>query len=366
MRSFSLYTHPKIRILFHFLLWLLIYAFLLTICRTIFQIDKIMAPPVLAYSGITIMIIIFNHYFLLYFTLPLFLKKNNIWWIGVQLLLIYMLSAFISLDSISLVNRYFPGYPVLQALHKSYHISRLQDIFSYSTLSWFISYVLLFNIFSFLLKFAKKYYEANNDKISLLEEKNQMELNFLRSQIQPHFLFNTLNNIYGLVIDDHKASQAIIKLSDLLRFSLYESSLGPLSLEREISFLSDYILLEKMRHKDNKVSITFKFDDIENSSLKIKPLLLVNFIENAFKHGVNATINYSWVNISLIESKNVVTFTTINNKPKNIARSSNESTGVGLKNVRRRLELEYPERYDLSIRDTEELYEIKLTLKIDD
>jgi len=327
--------------------------------------ENLLDPPAVIYSAIIISVIIFNHYFLLYLAFPAVLKKKNFWSISLILLVVYLYSALICANSIGLVAKIYPGYPRLALLGQTYRVQKIQNLFIYTTLSWFISYILLFNIFSFLLKFAKKYYEANNEKISLMEEKNQMELNFLRSQIQPHFLFNTLNNIYGLVIDDQKASQAIIKLSDLLRFSLYESSLGSLSLQREVSFLSDYIMLEQMRHKDNKVSITFKFDDIENNLLKIKPLLLVNFIENAFKHGINANINYSWVNVTLIESKNLVTFTTINNKPEHSA-VSNYETGVGLKNVRRRLELEYPGRYDLSIRETAEIYEIKLTLKIDD
>lgn len=361
---FFLYPSKQAKAGAHLLLWMLVYVSLLVICRTVFDTGDIFTAPVLIYAGVITFIVSCNHYLLSYFTLPGIRNGMQTWLILLQLFMVYIYSTFLSLYTITLMANSFPEYHMLQLINKRYSLHQPEDFFTYRTFSWFLSYVLFFNTFTFLLKFSRKYYEANTDKISLIEEKNQMELNFLRMQIQPHFLFNTLNNIYGLVIDVPEASESIIKLSDLLRFSLYESSFGSISLQREVSFLSDYISLEQMRHKDEQVNINFDFEN-ENSALKIKPLLLVFFVENAFKHGVNANINYRWVNIVLKSSKNVVTFTITNNKSQNLSPVKNEE-GVGLKNVRRRLELEYPERYDLSIKETQEIFEVKLTLKIDE
>lgn len=362
--KYSIYPNLWARIGLHLLLWLLLYIFTMIICKGTFAIGML-TTPVLLYSLILSFVVICNHYFLSYITLPFLEKREWLWTVPLQLVMVYIFSVTVIILSIAFIAKSFPEYPTLKLQSERYYLYNFANIFNYKSFSWFISFTLFFNILSFLLKFAKNYYETNQDKISLIKEKNQMELNFLRSQIQPHFLFNTLNNIYGLVIENQKASQSIIKLSDLLRFSLYESSQGEISLQREISFLTDYIILEQIRHKDDRVSIEFDFDNIEEKSIKIKPLLLVNFIENAFKHGVNANINYSWVKIILTSKKNVVHFTIENNKPQK-KHPVKQETGVGLRNVRRRLELEYPERYDLSIKETSEVYEVKLTLRINE
>ncbi|MEN5055864.1 sensor histidine kinase [Sphingobacterium kitahiroshimense] len=204
-----------------------------------------------------------------------------------------------------------------------------------------------------------------------------MELNFLRMQIQPHFLFNTLNNIYGMVLDNHLAANSVTKLSELLRFSLNGSKKEWIFLDEEIQFLTNYIDLERIRHRPEKVNITCNFSTLENTKIKIKPLLLVNFIENAFKHGVNASVGKSWVNIQLDVDVKSIRFYIANSKPSpqgdvlsNTSiilpdiRSKIHHSGIGLENVRRRLELEYFERYALTIKDTEKEYIVSLTLLV--
>lgn len=361
--KFSIYPNTQTRIATHVLFWLLIFSYALFTYKGVFTAGMLDAP-VLVYSVIITLVVLVNHYFLSYLTLTFLQGKK--WLFPFCIFLIYIFSVYVTITPLGFLSRAFPEYPVLKLLHERYCLRYFSDFFSYRSIAWFTSFIVFFNILTFLLKFIKNYHETNQDKILLIKEKNQMELNFLRSQIQPHFLFNTLNNIYGLVIDNDKASQSIIKLSDLLRFSLYESSLGSISLEREVLFLTDYITLEQMRHKSDRVNIDFDFGNIDVNNLKIKPLLLVNFIENAFKHGVNANINYSWVNIILIAHKNVVTFVIKNNKPPKSSRQGKQEKGVGLSNVRRRLELEYPERHSLNIKETLEVYEVNLTLRIDE
>jgi two-component system LytT family sensor kinase len=361
--KFSVYPSWHSRLASHLLLWTMVFSLLLVICKGLFGAEYVSAV-ILIYTLVVVSVIICNHYFLSYVTLPLLEKK--IWVVPLHLLLVYIFSSIFTIMPLEYLARAYPEVKLLKKQSELYNIHHLWDVFTYGAFLWFVSLVLFYNILAFFLKYAKDYYETNQDRLSLIREKNIMEVNFLRSQIQPHFLFNTLNNIYGLVIENEKASQSIIKLSDLLRFSLYESSKGNVTIEREVSFLTDYIHLEQMRHKDKRVSISYNFDDIEDNQQKIKPLLIVNFIENAFKHGINASVNYSWVNIILKSKQNVVTFTIENNRPIRSAAKTKVESGVGLVNVRRRLDLEYPERYDLSIKDTVDTYEVKLTLRIDD
>jgi sensor histidine kinase YesM len=191
-----------------------------------------------------------------------------------------------------------------------------------------------------------------------------MEISFLRAQIQPHFLFNTLNSIYGLIIQNEEASKVVIQLSNLLRFSLYDSVKDHITLKEEIDFLSNYLLLEKMRYKESRVQIDYDFEQIENKEKIIKPLILINFIENAFKHGVNATIQSAWIKLSMTEKEGILIFRSANNKPVTAKRKTESTGGLGLKNVRRRLELEYQTRYSLDIKDTDDVYEVALILKL--
>lgn len=359
---YSFYPNKGIRIAVHLFLWMLIFLFYFVVNTELLRAPVVALPNVL-YSLIVVSVVVCNHYFFCYKMLP-FVEQKKWGMTLLSILLAYVFSVVCTISPLKMLAAKFPEYPIIKMQSEKYKIDHVLDIFHYSSFLWVFTVVMFYNILTFFLKFAKDYYVANIEKIALLEEKNKMELSFLRSQIQPHFLFNTLNNIYGLVIDNDKASQSILKLSDLLRFSLYESNKQTLTLQREIKFLTDYINLEQMRHRDSKVSILYDFNTIEHPELEIKPLLLVNFIENAFKHGVNSSIENSWVKIILKESKNIITFSVVNNIGKfKLKNKINDYQGVGLKNVRRRLDLEYVDRYDLSIKETQEMYEIILTIK---
>jgi LytS/YehU family sensor histidine kinase len=217
-----------------------------------------------------------------------------------------------------------------------------------------------------MIKIVKDFYESSREKLAIVQEKKSMEISFLRAQIHPHFLFNTLNSIYGLIIQNEEASKVVIQLSNLLRFSLYDSAKEHITLKEEIEFLSNYLLLEKMRYKESRVQIEYDFGQIGNTEKVIKPLILISFIENAFKHGINATIKNAWIKLSMTEKEGLLTFHSANNKPVAAAgKKSNEpGTGLGLKNVRRRLELEYQTRYSLDIKETDDVYEVTLILAL--
>ncbi|MBO9681064.1 MAG: histidine kinase [Flavisolibacter sp.] len=178
-------------------------------------------------------------------------------------------------------------------------------------------------------------------------EKQEAELNYLRSQTNPHFLFNTLNNVYALARDkDDKAPESILRLSKLLRFMLYETGGDFISIEQELRIITDYIELEKLRY-DESLRIQFT-QDIENMKQALPPLLLIPLVENAFKHGVSETRSRPFIHIHLAVH---------NRQLKLVVRNSTEEASgqrpikehIGLSNLRRQLELLYKE-YDLSLR----------------
>ena len=177
---------------------------------------------------------------------------------------------------------------------------------------------------------------------SLQKEKLETELNFLKAQINPHFLFNTLNSIYALALkksDD--TADVVVKLSKLLRFVLYEAQAKTIAIDREIQFLKDYIELESIRY-DQRLKVRFDFET-DNPNTLIVPLLLVPFVENAFKHGASETTAEAFIAIDLRLKNNRLSFVVENSFE---SESNGHQEGIGLKNLRRQLELLYPD-FDL-------------------
>ncbi len=171
----------------------------------------------------------------------------------------------------------------------------------------------------------------------LLKEKVETELNFLKSQINPHFLFNTLNNIYALARKkSDETPEVVLKLSKLLRFVLYEAEAKLIPISREIEFLHDYIDLQKIRFGD-RLDLTFKHQ-IDNAHQEISPLILIPFVENAFKHGASQSTEKSYIHIDLKVREKILKLKVENSLETN---SDIESEGIGLKNLRRQLELTY-------------------------
>lgn len=186
----------------------------------------------------------------------------------------------------------------------------------------------------------KEYFRSQRFKQrekDLLKEKTETELNFLKSQINPHFLFNTLNNIYSLARKkSDETPDVVLKLSKLLRFVLYETKDKFISISREIEFMNDYIDLQKIRFSERlKIKFRNEIDDLET---QIMPLVLIPFVENAFKHGASQSISDSFILIDL-RVKNNELFLIVENSFE--TQNSDESEGIGLKNIKRQLELFY-------------------------
>lgn len=210
----------------------------------------------------------------------------------------------------------------------------------------------IFGMTFYFIRYA--HYKELQEKEAVLQNK-QSELSFLRSQVNPHFLFNNLNNIYSLVY--YKSDQslnAISGLSELLRYMLYDTN-DTVSLTTEIAYIEKYIALQQLRF-EHPSDVDFKVNgDLEAVSLP--PLLLIPFIENAFKHGDDSAKD--WLNISIETKGGDVYFYSANKKA---AKKSDQTGGIGIDNVKRRLALLYPGKHRLEIADNDELFTVKLNL----
>ncbi|MCX7548100.1 histidine kinase [Xanthomarina sp. F1114] len=192
---------------------------------------------------------------------------------------------------------------------------------------------------------------------NLKAEKSKAELSLLRSQINPHFFFNTLNNLYALTVkQSEKAPEVILKLSDMMRYTIYEGDKEMVTLEDEIKYVNNYIELHKIRYKKS-VDIAFNHD--VDTSLTIAPLLYIILLENAFKHGIETLTENAFIHINLKEETDFIIFSIENNFDPNEISSSN---GIGLQNLKRRLSLLYKNKHELQVDVLNNLY--KTTLKI--
>ncbi len=194
----------------------------------------------------------------------------------------------------------------------------------------------------------------------LRREKLQSELNFLRAQTNPHFLFNTLNNIYALARKQSpNTAPVVMKLSQILRFMLYECTQPRIPLNDEIKVIRDYIELEKLRY-NKRLSISF-IDAVDEPGRLIAPLLLLPFVENAFKHGSSETRFETYINIELKLQEGQLELTIANSKDDDPIMKSN---GIGLQNVRRQLELIYPGQHQLEITNESQRFTVLLTIDL--
>ncbi|MBO7610314.1 MAG: histidine kinase [Muribaculaceae bacterium] len=213
------------------------------------------------------------------------------------------------------------------------------------------------------LKFYYKNLEQEKLKQELDKEVLQQELSYLKYQVNPHFLMNTLNNIHALVdIDPEKSKLSIVKLSHLLRYMLYEGTKPTIPLDRALVFLDDYIELMRMRC-DEKLEFVFdKPSPVPN--VDVLPLLVVSFVENAFKHGVSS-VEPSYIHLSIQVKDNHVVFDCENSKHHENSNGKMGEGGFGIANVKKRLDLMFGNNYDLNIDETDTTYRVNLTFPLD-
>jgi hypothetical protein len=288
-------------------------------------------------------------YFTLYFLLPRFLLAGRYW----SFFLWFVLSSFIA----GIAQRFVAfniDYPL-------YYPQALQDPFFYfpKIVKMFVGiYPVAF--FAVAIKLLKYWYANKQAQQILTQERLQAELKFLKTQIHPHFLFNTLNNLYALTLKkSDKAPETVLKLSELINYMLYECASDEVPLSKEIKFIRNYIDIEKMRYGE-KLDVDIRITG-EASDRKIAPLILLPFVENCFKHGASEDLQQSWVKLTVDVQPHVIIVKVENNKASN---GPSKKEGIGIQNVKRRLDLLYPKAHELKIFNGEETFLVVLTIRL--
>jgi len=215
---------------------------------------------------------------------------------------------------------------------------------------------------------VKLYFKSRHDQLQMaaLERQNlERQLEYLRYQINPHFFMNTLNNIHALVdIDAEKSKHTILELSKMMRFVLYEGNKKMVPISQELEFLRSYISLMSLRYTD-KVQITVELPTLnaQDAALTIPPLLFVTFVENAFKHGVTYQ-HESFIHVSISINDDTLSFLCRNSKREESEEEKKKPGGVGLRNIRERLDIIYGSSYKLNVSDGDKEYLVELEIPL--
>lgn len=347
----------KYRILTHIVFWIFIY------CLFLF-------PTLLSgrYSNETFLLNllylpsdILSTYIVIYFLIPHFLfQKKYIHFILSYFVFIVAFSLLISLP-----YEYFGVNRVLDE-------NRWSSFEEYVKLTFLWTIVVQFMItgLASTIKIAKNWLwviqekqRIEKDKIEIELKLRESELKFLKAQIHPHFLFNTLNNLYGLTLEKSDlASEVVVKLSEMLDYMLYECNENLVPLEKEIKLLENYIALEKIRH-DESLDIALTIDG-QLKNLKIAPLILLPFIENAFKHGMSKQYDRKWMRININIKNHFLKYSVSNSKELAENLANQVSEGIGLENLKKRLDLQYKNDFKLDIINSENEFKAYLELKL--
>lgn len=284
----------------------------------------------------------------IYFLIPRFLNERKLLLYGISLL------ALVIILTPVMVNVFywrFQGFPELQA-----QVVRHQT--GYYLLNFLITGA--FAIFKIISDWVK----AERDSRKIRTETMQSELRFLKSQINPHFLFNTLNSLYALTIrKSDLAPEIVLRLADMMRYMLYECNEKWVPLQREITYMENYLELEKLRHGE-KADVHLHVQG-EPGEMRVPPLLFIPFLENSFKHGLARSMDKGFVEVVLMIEPDEIHFSITNSKPAQLPHpEAARFGGIGLNNVRKRLDLLYPNAYDLQIENEPLTFRVNLQLKL--
>ncbi|MDT3404630.1 sensor histidine kinase [Mucilaginibacter terrae] len=348
-------TWPLKRVTLHVAFWVIVY-FMYT---GLYAIQLTYATSI-RNNLFYIPVHMFYYYTLAYWLVPRYLFNGRYIKFEIYLILLMIVSTLIS----RLVGIYIANPYILQHEHPSdwgfieeQKWPLHKQLFNLLTFvnAWKAMNMVVW--FALVLKMVKLWAERKQAAL-------QAELNALKAQVHPHFLFNTLNNLYALTLSNSpKSSQVVLGLSDILRYMLYECNTENASVKQEVLVLQQYISLEKLRYED-RLDLNFTIEgDLENKF--IAPLIMLPFVENAFKHGTSEKQGDVWININLSVSGNLLKFKVSNSKPDSSPADAQKHHGhIGLQNVKKRLELLYPSAHQLKIFDDDDAYLIVLELEL--
>ncbi|NRB60367.1 MAG: sensor histidine kinase [Winogradskyella sp.] len=215
-----------------------------------------------------------------------------------------------------------------------------------------------------MIKLAEDWFHFNTIENNALKQKNlkiETELKALRSQINPHFLFNSLNVIYALALEKKEGTvEAIVQLSDILRYVIYDANTERVSLKEELDLLKNYIAFQSHR---TKTAVTTLNIEIEDDTFKIYPMLLLPLIENSYKHSIYDDEASHAITIKIWQSGLDFNFSITNAKSETKNQHNKDRSGVGIQNIKTNLDLVYPGRYDFEINETSKIFQVNLALK---
>lgn len=293
-------------------------------------------------------------YGILYFILPRYLSKTRNWVFTSALLLLFVCS-------IAFINYFNFVFSLWISTRKGYFTAMPE--FEFIAPVWIrhilINYPTIIGL-ALSIKLLKNWYIKQQETVQLTREKINAELQLLKAQVHPHFLFNTLNNIYSFILNGSpRAPEMIKKLSSLLHYILHECDRPLVPLSKELSLLQDYMTLEKIRYGD-KLGMNLHIQGNAEGKM-VSPLLLIPFVENSFKHGTSRMLSHPWVRLDIHIEEYSLEFKISNNKPEKISDAA-QKKGIGLSNVKKRLQLLYPGTHSLLISENEMSFDVILKI----
>ena len=351
-----LLTYFENPVLKHILFWIAVYLYFVLSVSNISLYGSY--RHVFESYALIVLVQIVTAYFCIYVLMPKYLnrKKTGLFVFWMLILLILVFALYQTIKMLYFDVEYFDSYNEIQ---KSYAVEPYWKRLTY--FSVFLSKSILYLTPTALLLMVR-FYKNQQKLLKLNEQKKIAELTALRNQLNPHFLFNTLNNLYALALEkSDKAPEVIERLSEILDYILYRCKENYVPVQKEIELIENYLTLEKIRY-GNRVSVNF--DHTVDPEVKIAPLLLLTFVENAFKHGVAQELKKAEIHISLTTDQTLLLFSICNSKPNNaIGKNSENEEPLGIKNVKQQLELLYPNSHELTIKDKKDRHEVELRLK---
>lgn len=302
--------------------------------------------------------VIFNaiiFYGIAFWLIPKYLANHKYLYFGLITLLFFAIVSGIEYFQEQLVIKYYHLNDDVNKLVQA--VKKIKN----SLLTTNLSIVLL----AFLYRFSRDWVGLMINNRRLVKENHLSELNFLRSQVNPHFLFNTLNNLYGTALKEKadKTAEKIDRLSGMMRYMIYDSNESLVYLKDEIKYIKDYIEIQQLRFsKEDPIKNTFILTG-KLDKYMIPPMLLIPFIENAYKHGLDFT-SLSFVNIKILIENDFLKMYVENSNKKAIQNQRNDESGIGLENVKKRLQLLYPDRKALNISSNNDKFIVELNIPL--
>lgn len=303
---------------------------------------------------------IFCAYSLMYFLIPRYLVKGKYVMSVLSAVAIFIITALLSVISNATIIEWIHGWYGQPPIPKDIKIMRT---IQYGLMAGLRGGITIGGLAA-AIKLLKYYYVKEQRNLQLQKENAEAQLQLLKAQVHPHFLFNTLNNIYSHTQGTAPvASQLVMGLSEMLRFMLYEGNQSLVPLSKELKMVQDYISLEKIRYDDHlDVHIDVPAD---TDNLHITPMLLLPLVENCFKHGTSNMLEQPWLSLHIRIEDGAMHMKLINGKPVETGKQHDGHEGIGIKNVRARLDLLYPGRHTLTVTDDPDVFVVNLQLQLD-